>query len=58
MYNNPYNANDGTTQEIKGIDLVRRDWCPLSKEVGNYFLQKILSQRDVEEIEAELRDYL
>ena len=43
MYNNPYNANDGTTQEIKGIDLVRRDWCPLSKEVGNYFLQKILS---------------
>ena len=31
MYNDPYNKDKGTSKEIKGIDLVRRDWCPLSK---------------------------
>ena len=25
-------------QEVKGLDMVRRDWCPLSKAVGNYVL--------------------
>jgi DNA polymerase alpha subunit A len=29
--------------EAKGLDIVRRDWCPLSKDVGNYALQQILS---------------
>ena len=25
-------------REMKGLDMVRRDWCPLSKSVGNYVL--------------------
>lgn len=25
-------------QEMKGLDMVRRDWCPLSKRVGRYVL--------------------
>ena len=29
--------------EAKGLDMVRRDWCPLSKDTGNYVLQQILS---------------
>jgi DNA polymerase alpha subunit A len=29
--------------EAKGLDMVRRDWCPLSKDTGNYALQQILS---------------
>jgi DNA polymerase alpha subunit A len=29
--------------EAKGLDMVRRDWCPLSKNTGNYALQQILS---------------
>lgn len=24
--------------ELKGLDMVRRDWCPLSKQVGNFVL--------------------
>lgn len=24
--------------EIKGLDMVRRDWCPLSKRIGNFVL--------------------
>lgn len=32
--------------EAKGLDMVRRDWCPLSKDTGNYVLNQILSGRD------------
>lgn len=31
------------TTELKGLDMVRRDWCPLSKNVGNFVLTQILS---------------
>jgi DNA polymerase alpha subunit A len=31
------------TTELKGLDMVRRDWCPLSKNVGNFVLKEILS---------------
>ena len=30
------------TKEMKGLDMVRRDWCPLSKQVGNFVLDLIL----------------
>jgi DNA polymerase alpha subunit A len=26
-------------KEMKGLDMVRRDWCPLSKQVGTYVLE-------------------
>lgn len=29
--------------EHKGLDIVRRDWSPLSKDIGNFCLQQILS---------------
>jgi len=31
-------ADVKVVQEMKGLDMVRRDWCPLSKSVGNYVL--------------------
>jgi len=31
-------AQPQVVQEVKGLDMVRRDWCPLSKRVGNYVL--------------------
>lgn len=46
--------------EQKGLDIVRRDWCPLSKDVGNFALQQILSGRAreevVEAVHAKLRE--
>ncbi|XP_071838856.1 DNA polymerase alpha catalytic subunit-like [Apostichopus japonicus] len=39
-------AADGTVtynKELKGLDIVRRDWCDLAKDVGNYAIQQILS---------------
>lgn len=44
-------------KEIKGLDMVRRDWCQLSKEVGNKVLDEILSGKDREKIIVELNDY-
>lgn len=31
-------ADEKVVREMKGLDMVRRDWCPLSKNVGNYVL--------------------
>ena len=32
-----------TSQELKGLDIVRRDWCMLAKETGTYVVSQILS---------------
>ncbi|GAX18016.1 DNA polymerase alpha subunit A [Fistulifera solaris] len=42
---------DGTIkygEELKGLDLVRRDWCVQSKETGKYITSQILSGEDSE----------
>jgi len=45
-------------RETKGIDLVRRDWCDLSKEVSSSVLDLILSEKAREEVVEEIHDYL
>ncbi|XP_031752563.1 DNA polymerase alpha catalytic subunit isoform X3 [Xenopus tropicalis] len=49
-----------TKQELKGLDIVRRDWCELAKEAGNYVISQILSDqpRDniVENIQKKLTE--
>jgi DNA polymerase alpha subunit A len=54
--------SDGTMREVieqKGLDIVRRDWSSLSKDIGNYCLDQILSGRSredvVEAIHSQLR---
>ena len=44
--------------EQKGLDIVRRDWCPLCKDVGNYALKQILSGRPKEDVVADIHDHL
>jgi DNA polymerase alpha subunit A len=46
------------TTELKGLDMVRRDWCPLSKSVGNYVLKEILSGKQREDVVMSLNEYL
>eukprot|EP00755_Sulcionema_specki_P005785 Sspe_Gene.5000::Locus_1643_Transcript_1_1_Confidence_1.000_Length_4473::g.5000::m.5000/K02320/POLA1; DNA polymerase alpha subunit A len=46
------------TKEVKGLDLVRRDWCPLSCEVQDYVLDCCLSGRDQEAIMEDILGYL
>ena len=40
------------------MDLVRRDWCSLSKETGKYVLDQILSGQPKEEIVFAIHTYL
>ena len=54
---------DGTVkygQELKGLDLVRRDWCIQSKDTGRFVTDQILSGQDsevvVEKIHAHLEE--
>ncbi|XP_068733005.1 DNA polymerase alpha catalytic subunit-like [Montipora capricornis] len=52
---------DGTLNEVKemkGLDIVRRDWCDLAKDAGNYVLAQILSSQARESIVENIHDYL
>ena len=44
--------------ELKGLDLVRRDWCPLSKNTGKWVVDNLLSGRGREDIVIAIHDHL
>ena len=43
-------------KETKGLDLVRRDWCALSKEIGHEVLDHILSGKPCDEVVESIHD--
>ena len=45
-------------KELKGLDIVRRDWCKLSHDVGNFVLNKILTMESRENLVEECHDHL
>jgi len=47
-----------TTRETKGLDLVRRDWCTLSREVGSTVLDFILSGTNREGLVSGILEFL
>ncbi|KAL7570142.1 hypothetical protein ACA910_019981 [Epithemia clementina (nom. ined.)] len=52
---------DGTIkygQELKGLDLVRRDWCVQSKDTGRFVIDLLLSGNDAEAIVSEIYNHL
>jgi DNA polymerase alpha subunit A len=54
-----FNSNEQTfVKEVKGLDMVRRDWCDLSKNVGKFILDKILSGMARDEMIIALNDHL
>ena len=44
--------------QSKGLDLVRRDWCDLSKDVGQYVLDQILSGLSREEVVERIHSHM
>lgn len=44
--------------EMKGLDLVRRDWCPLSKTTGIFVVNTILSGKPRDEIVYTIHSFL
>jgi DNA polymerase alpha subunit A len=57
-YEPPFDNNSALTAEYKGLDLVRRDWCDISKQAGLHILDIILSDRTKEEIVNLIFDFL
>ena len=54
----PFVSGAGKVQkEVKGLDMVRRDWCPLSKNLGNYVLDLILSGKNRDLLIPELHQH-
>eukprot|EP01113_Clastostelium_recurvatum_P044377 TRINITY_DN7487_c0_g1_i3.p1 TRINITY_DN7487_c0_g1~~TRINITY_DN7487_c0_g1_i3.p1 ORF type:complete len:1514 (-),score=286.83 TRINITY_DN7487_c0_g1_i3:28-4569(-) len=52
---------DGTVasvKQMKGLDLVRRDWCDLSRDMGNVVLDFILSGATRDEVVERIHKYL
>lgn len=53
-------GNYVTKQELKGLDIVRRDWCDLAKDTGNFVIGQILSDQSrdtiVENIQKRLME--
>lgn len=47
-----------TALEVKGLDMRRREYCPLSKEISTFVLEKLLSDLDPEEALTEVYGYL
>ncbi|XP_021916659.1 LOW QUALITY PROTEIN: DNA polymerase alpha catalytic subunit [Zootermopsis nevadensis] len=47
-----------TQQELKGLDVVRRDWSQLSAEAGKYILQQILSDQEADERLSQIHGHL
>lgn len=45
-------------KEMKGLDLVRRDWCIQSKDTGRYVLDQILSGEESEIVVKRIHDHL
>ncbi|XP_076014458.1 DNA polymerase alpha catalytic subunit [Genypterus blacodes] len=45
-------------QELKGLDIVRRDWCDLAKECGNYVIGQLLSDQSRDVIVENIQKHL
>jgi DNA polymerase alpha subunit A len=52
------NGEIDTIRQEKGLDLVRRDWCDISVDMGRYVLDQILSGKAREEVVEEIHEYL
>mmetsp|Transcript_65218 Transcript_65218/g.155759 ORF Transcript_65218/g.155759 Transcript_65218/m.155759 type:complete len:1267 (+) Transcript_65218:54-3854(+) len=48
----------GREAEYKGLDIVRRDWCGLAKEMGLRILEHVLSDEGKEEVVQWVHSYL
>ncbi|KFM69471.1 DNA polymerase alpha catalytic subunit, partial [Stegodyphus mimosarum] len=45
-------------EEIKGLDIVRRDWSQLAKDAGQYVIKEILSAKSKDEIIGNIHSHL
>ncbi|GFT37342.1 DNA polymerase alpha catalytic subunit [Trichonephila clavipes] len=47
-----------TKEEMKGLDIVRRDWSQIAKDAGQYIIKEILSNKSKDEIVDNIHSHL
>ncbi|KAE9015831.1 DNA polymerase alpha catalytic subunit [Phytophthora fragariae] len=52
------NSEPTFDKEVKGLDMVRRDWCVISKAVGNEVLDFILSGNSRDDVVESIHEHL
>ncbi|EGR30826.1 hypothetical protein IMG5_122980 [Ichthyophthirius multifiliis] len=52
------NIQEITVKELKGIDIVRRDWSQISRDAGNKVLDIILNSKSSEQVQENIITYL
>ena len=57
-YVEPYTENSKVVRELKGLDLVRRDWSQIGKDTGSKILDCILSGKPKDDIVSDIFDVL
>ncbi|KAI3654051.1 hypothetical protein MP228_000770 [Amoeboaphelidium protococcarum] len=45
-------------REVKGLDLVRRDWCDVSHDASDYVLNQILSEQDQDQVVLNIHQFI
>jgi DNA polymerase alpha subunit A len=45
-------------RELKGLDIVRRDWCDLAKNAGHAVLDEILKGQELDKMIENIQKYL
>lgn len=58
VVNEHHDGSVSYEKEMKGLDLVRRDWCVLSKETGKFVVDQILSGESCEDIVMKIHSHL
>ncbi|CAR26433.1 ZYRO0B09592p [Zygosaccharomyces rouxii] len=51
-------GNERTILEVKGLDMKRREFCPLSRDVSIHVLNTVLSEDDSEKALSDIYEYL
>lgn len=55
---NPKDMTLQCQQEIKGLDVVRRDWCLLAKQIGEKVIGEILSGNQFDQVLSNINKIL
>ncbi|RVD90002.1 uncharacterized protein DFL_000985 [Arthrobotrys flagrans] len=53
-----FSADGKTVVEVKGLDMKRREYCQISKDVSSWILKEILSGDDPDAVIGRIHDYL
>ncbi|EEC17676.1 DNA polymerase alpha catalytic subunit, putative [Ixodes scapularis] len=52
------NGQVSTSKQLKGLDVVRRDWSELARKTGEYVIDELLSDNSREDIVEKIHSYL